>query len=37
MEQVKNFCDKVIYLKEGRVEYEGEVEEGVKKYERETR
>jgi len=37
MEQVKNFCDKVIYLKEGRMEYEGEVEEGIKKYERETR
>jgi len=37
MEQVKNFCDKVIYLKEGKLEYEGEVEEGVKKYERETR
>ena len=32
MEQVKNFCDKVIYLKEGRVEYEGEVEEGVRRY-----
>jgi len=37
MEQVKNFCDKVIYLKEGRVEYEGEVEEGIKIYEREIR
>jgi ABC-type polysaccharide/polyol phosphate transport system ATPase subunit len=32
MEQIKNFCDKVIYLKEGRVEYEGEVEEGVRRY-----
>ena len=32
MEQVKNFCDKVIYLKEGRVEYEGEVEEGIRRY-----
>ena len=37
MEQIKKFCDKVIYLKEGKLEYEGEVEEGVKKYERETR
>jgi len=37
MEQVKKFCDKVVYLKEGKVEYEGEVEEGIKKYERETR
>jgi len=35
MEQVKKFCDKVVYLKEGRVEYEGEVEEGVGRYERE--
>jgi len=35
MEQVKKFCDKVVYLKEGRVEYEGEVEEGVGSYERE--
>ena len=32
MEQVKNFCDKVIYLKEGKLEYEGEVEEGVRRY-----
>jgi ABC-type polysaccharide/polyol phosphate transport system ATPase subunit len=32
MEQVKNFCDKVIYLKEGRVEYEGEVKEGIRRY-----
>ena len=35
MEQVKKFCDKVVYLKEGRVEYEGKVEEGVGSYERE--
>jgi len=35
MEQVKKFCDKVVYLKEGRVEYKGEVEEGVGRYERE--
>lgn len=32
MEQIKNFCDKVIYLKEGRVEYQGEVEEGIRRY-----
>jgi ABC-type polysaccharide/polyol phosphate transport system ATPase subunit len=37
MEQVKNFCDKVIYLKEGRVEYQGEVEEGIKRYENELK
>jgi len=32
MEQVKNFCEKVIYLKEGKVEYQGEVEEGIRRY-----
>jgi len=37
MEQVKNFCDKVIYLKEGRVEYEGEIGKGIIRYEKEVR
>jgi ABC-type polysaccharide/polyol phosphate transport system, ATPase component len=37
MEQVKKFCEKVVYLKEGRVEYQGEVEEGIRRYEREIR
>jgi ABC-type polysaccharide/polyol phosphate transport system ATPase subunit len=37
MEQVKKFCDKVVYLKEGRVEYEGEVGEGIRRYEKEVR
>ena len=37
MEQVKKFCEKVVYLKEGRVEYQGEVEEGIRRYEKEVR
>jgi ABC-type polysaccharide/polyol phosphate transport system ATPase subunit len=37
MEQVKNFCEKVIYLKEGKVEYQGEVDEGIKRYENELK
>ncbi len=32
MESVKSFCSRVIYLKEGKVEYDGDVEEGIKKY-----
>ncbi len=32
MEQIKNFCSRVIYLKEGKVEYDGKVEEGVERY-----
>jgi len=36
MEQVKKFCKKVIYLKNGRVEFEGEVEEGITKYQKEV-
>ena len=32
MESVKSFCDRVIYLKEGKVEFDGGVEEGIKKY-----
>ncbi|MFN4212933.1 MAG: ABC transporter ATP-binding protein [Microgenomates group bacterium] len=32
MEQIKKFCHRVIWLKEGRVEWDGEVEEGIKKY-----
>ena len=32
MEQVKNFCEKVVYLKEGKVAYQGEVEEGIRRY-----
>jgi len=33
MEQIKRFCEKVIYLRDGRVEFEGKVEEGVRRYE----
>lgn len=32
LETVKQFCSRVIYLKEGKVEFDGEVEEGIKKY-----
>jgi ABC-type polysaccharide/polyol phosphate transport system ATPase subunit len=32
LEAVKSFCKRVIYLKEGRVEFDGDVEEGIKKY-----
>ncbi len=32
MEQIKKFCNRVIYLKEGRIIFDGEVEEGVKRY-----
>ena len=32
MEAVKNFCNRVIYLKEGKVEFDGGVEEGIGKY-----
>src|SRR3989339_189988 len=32
LETVKQFCSRVIYLKEGRVEFDGEVEEGIKRY-----
>jgi len=32
MESVKKFCNRVIYLKEGKVVFDGDVEEGVKKY-----
>ncbi|MEK7495019.1 MAG: ABC transporter ATP-binding protein [Patescibacteria group bacterium] len=32
MESVKSFCNRVIYLKEGKVEFDGDVEEGIKKY-----
>lgn len=35
--QVKNFCEKVLYLKEGKVEFFGEVEEGIRRYEKEVR
>jgi len=35
MEQIKRFCEKVIYLKDGGVEFFGDVEEGVGRYERE--
>jgi len=37
MDQVKKFCEKVIYLKKGKVEFFGEVEEGVRRYEKEIR
>lgn len=32
LEMVKSFCSRVIYLKEGKIEFDGEVEEGIKKY-----
>lgn len=32
IEQIKNFCQRVIWLKEGRLEYDGKVEEGIKRY-----
>lgn len=32
MEQIKDFCQRVIYLKEGKIEYDGEVKEGIKFY-----
>ena len=32
LETVKNFCQRVIYLKDGRIEYDGDVNEGIKKY-----
>ncbi|MFA6016649.1 MAG: ABC transporter ATP-binding protein [Patescibacteria group bacterium] len=32
MDAVKSFCDRVIYLKEGKVEYDGDVNEGIKLY-----
>ncbi len=32
MEAVKNFCDRVIYLREGRVMFDGEVNQGIEMY-----
>ena len=32
LETVKSFCSRVIYLKDGKVEFDGNVEEGIKKY-----
>lgn len=32
MEAVRSFCQRVIYLKEGKVEFDGKVEEGIKRY-----
>ncbi len=32
LETVKSFCSRVIYLKNGKVEFDGEVEEGIKRY-----
>jgi len=37
MEQVKKFCGKVIYLKDGKIDFAGEVEEGVRRYEKELK
>ncbi len=31
-QQVKNFCDRVIYLKQGKVAFDGDVEQGVDMY-----
>jgi len=33
MEQIKNFCERVVYLKDGRIDFVGEVNEGVRRYE----
>ncbi len=32
MENIKKFCNRVIYLKDGKVEYDGNVERGIEKY-----
>jgi len=32
LETVRQFCSRVIYLKEGKVEFDGDVEKGIKKY-----
>lgn len=32
LETVKSFCSRVIYLKDGKVEFDGDVAEGIKKY-----
>ena len=32
LEMVKQFCSRIIYLKNGKVEFDGGVEEGIKKY-----
>jgi ABC-type polysaccharide/polyol phosphate transport system ATPase subunit len=32
LEAVKQFCSRVLYLKEGKIEYDGKVEEGIKRY-----
>ena len=32
LETVKSFCSRVIYLKDGKVEFDGDVMEGIKKY-----
>ncbi len=32
MENIKKFCNRVIYLKDGKVEYDGNVEKGIEKY-----
>ena len=37
IEQVRKFCEKAIYLKDGRVKFFGEVDEGVRRYEKELK
>jgi len=32
LEAVKQFCSRVIYMKDGRVEFDGNVIEGINKY-----
>jgi ABC-type polysaccharide/polyol phosphate transport system ATPase subunit len=32
LEAVKQFCSRVIYMKDGKVEFDGEVNEGINKY-----
>ena len=32
MEQIRNFCDRVVWLREGKVEWDGEVDVGIKSY-----
>ena len=36
VEQVKHFCDRVIYLRQGELVYDGPVDEGIKLYQEEA-
>jgi len=37
MFSIKTMCDRVIYLREGRIEYDGPVDAGIERYERDCR